>query len=358
MSEERLKTAILGLSDRGELLLDVLRGMDYFEIKAVADKDTNLAEKVAGQFEGCAAYDDYRQLIIQNQLDCLMVAAGVHSCDEFVRMAMKKKFNVFKLAPAARDFEEAMEFVRLGEEQNVRFAVGNPKRFGRSFIALREFLQQGKIENVFLMTAFCSVGDEPYPGWQTDPKLSGGGVLLHNCYWVIDQMVANFGLPQQVYSLGTNNAQDKQQRLYLTEDTTVVTMKFSDICIGNLVASRRAGTGLRQEYIKFYGKDKILTVCDKRLTLCDGDGQVIEELEHADDEHFCMTEQLKNFALSILQPDGNRLCSSGSDNLENMAVIESAYLSARTGFPEEPAKVLQMAQGLAGEMLFEMPTNN
>jgi predicted dehydrogenase len=208
------------------------------------------------------------------------------------------------------------------------------------------------------MNAFCSVGDEPYPGWQTDPKISGGGVLLHNCYWVIDQIVTNFGLPQQVYSLGTNNAQDKQQRLYLTEDTSVVTMKFSDIFIGNLAATRRAGTGPKQEFIKLYGKDKMLTVCDKRLTLCDGQGQIIEELEHADDELFCLAEQLKNFALSILQPQENKLCSSGSDNLQDMAVIESSYLSARTGFPEEPGKVLQMALGLTGEMLFEMPANN
>lgn len=358
MGKGRLKTGVLGLSGRGEILLEALRGVEFFEITAVADKDTNLAEKTAGQFEECTAYDDYRQLIIQNQLDCLIVAAGIHSCDEYVRMAMKKKFNIFKPAPAARDFEEAAEFVRLAKEQDIKFVIGNPKRFSRSYIAFQEFLQQGKIEQIFLMTAFCSVGDETYPGWQTDPKLAGGGVLLHSCYWVIDQLVSNFGLPQQVYSLGTNNAHDKQQRSYLTEDTSVVTMKFSDVCIGNFVASRRPGTGLRQEYIKLYGKDKILTVCDKRLTLCDGEGETIEELEYADDEHYCMTEQLKNFAQSILSPDDSKLCSSGGENLQNMAVIESAYLSARTGFPEEPAKVLQMAQGLSGEMLFEMPVNN
>jgi predicted dehydrogenase len=357
MSKAKLKTAVLGLTGRGELLLEALRGVDYFDIQAVADKDTNLAEKIAAQCQ-CAPFDDYRQLIIQNQLDCLMVAAGIHSCDEYVRTAMKKKFNIFKLAPAARDFEEAVEFVRLGQEQDIKFAVGNPRRFGRSFVALREFLQQSKIENVFLMSAVCSVGDEPCPGWQTDPKLAGGGVLLHNCYWLIDQVVTNFGLPQQVYSLGMNNAQDKQQRLYLTEDTSVVTMKFSDIFIGNIVSSRRAGIGAKEEFIKLYGQDAILTVNDKQVILCDGAGQVIEELEHDDNEHYCLTEQLKNFALSILKPDDNKLCSSGSENLQDMAVIESAYLSARTGFPEEPAKVLQMAPGLMGERLFEMPANN
>lgn len=348
MSEGKLKTAVLGLNEAGQLLLEALSRVDYFEIQAVADRDTNLAEKIAGECQ-CAAFDDYRQLIIQSQLDCLLVAAGIHSCDEYVRMAMKKKFNILKLAPAARDFEEAAEFVRLSEEEGIRFAIANPRRFARSFLALREFLQQGRIEQIFLLTAFCSVGEQTYPGWQTDPKLAGGGVLLHNCYWMIDQVMLNFGIPRQVYSLNTNQAQDKQQRLYLTEDTAVVTMKFTDTLIGNLIASRRAGIGPKEEFLKLYGKDKILTVNDRRLTVSDGLGQKNEELEYDDDALFCMSEQLKNFALSILSPDKNKICSSGRENLQDMAVIESAYLSARTGFPEEPAKVLQMAQGRTGE---------
>jgi hypothetical protein len=31
-----------------------------------------------------------------------------------------------------------------------------------------------------------------------------------------------------------------------------------------------------------------------------------------------------------------------ADNLKVMAVIEAAYLSARTGMPEEPAKILKI----------------
>ena len=348
MSEGKLKTAVLGLNEAGQLLLKAAGGADYFQIQAVADKDTNLAERIAAEYQ-CTAFDDYRQLIIQNQLDCLLVAAGIHSCDEYVRMAMKKKFNILKLAPAARDFEEAVAFVRLSEEENIKFAITNPGRFARSFLALREYLQQGRVEQVFLITAFCSVGEQPYSGWQTDPKLAGGGVLLHNCYRLIDRMTCNFDIPQQIYSLSTNQAQDRQQRLYLTEDTTVVTMKFSDTLIGNLIASRRAGIGPEEEFLRLYGKDTILTVNDRQLTVADGLGQTSEELEYDDDAVFCMKEQLRNFALSILSPGENKLCSSGRENLKNMAVIESAYLSARTGFPEEPDRILQMASGRTGE---------
>ncbi len=348
MGDIKLKTAVLGLGERGLELLEAAKAVDCLEIQAVADKDPGLAERIGGAWQ-CAFYDDYRQLIIQHQLDCLLVAAPIHSCDEYVRMAMKKKFNVLKLAPAARDFEEAAGFVRLAEEEKIQFAVANPSRFARHFAALRQAVQENKIEQVFLQTVFCNVGEIEQPGWQTDPKLAGGGVLLHDCYRIVDQVVLNFGMPQQVYSLNTNQAQDKQQRLYLTEDTAVLTLRFSDTFIGSFVASRRPGAGPKAEFLRVYGKDRVLTLSDTKLVLTDGLGEVSEELQYDDEPLACTTELLEDFGRSVISPDKNKLASSGRENLKNMAVIESAYLSARTGFPEEPARILQRASLPAGE---------
>jgi predicted dehydrogenase len=341
MSDNKLKTAVLGLDDRGQFLLEAASQIDLFQILAVADKDANLAESVANKYK-CAPYDDYRQLIIQNQFDCLLVAAAIHSCDEYIKMAMKKKTNILKLAPPARNFQEAAEFVRLAEDENIKFAIANPRRFARSCLALREFLQQGGLEQIFLITAFCAVSNEHIGTWQTDPKLAGGGVLLHNCYEIIDQIIWNLATPEQVYSLNTNTAGDRQQRSYLTEDTAVVTMKFTDTFFGNLIASKVFGP--EQEILKVYGKDKILTVSGPRFAISDGLGQISEESKYDDDEFIRHTALLKNFALSILAPDENKLCSSARENLNDMAVIEAAYLSARTAMPEEPGKILKMTQ--------------
>jgi predicted dehydrogenase len=341
MSEGKLKTAVLGLDDKGRLLLEAASKIDYFVIAAVADKDATLAESTGYKYK-CEHYDDYRQLIMQNQFDCLLVAAGIHSCDEHIKMAMKKKTNVLKLAPPARNFQEAAEFVRLAEDENIKFAVANPRRFAQSSLALRQFLQQGRLEQISLITAFYTVSNENINIWQTDPKLAGGGVLLHNCYQIIDQIVWNLTTPQQVYSLNTNTAGDRQQRSYLTEDTAVVTMKFADTSFGNLIASKVFGP--EQEILKVYGKDKILTVSNARFIISDGLGRVSEESEYDDNELIWHTALLENFALSTLLPDKNKLCSTARENLNDMAVIEAAYLSARTGMPEEPARILKMAQ--------------
>ncbi len=355
MSDSKLKTAVMGLDDNGRLLLKTASEIDYFHIQAVADKDAQLAEKVAAEYK-CAHYDDYRQLIIQNDLDCLLVAAGIYSCLEHIRTAIKKKFNILKLAPPARDFEEAAGLVSLAEEENIKFAVANPSRFAKSLLAFREFLQQGRIEQTYLINAVCNVGGQQHPAWQTDPKLAGGGVLLRNCYEIIDQITWNFATPERIYSLNTSAAGDRQQRLYLTEDTAVVTMKFTDTTFGNLTASRTFGP--KQQFLTLYGKDKILTVDDSRFIISNHLGDVQMQYEYDDDRPVRMGKVLENFALSVLLPDKNKLCSSGSENLKNMAVIESAYLSARTGFPEEPDKILQLAPQHAAEPANTRPGHN
>lgn len=356
MSQGKLKAAVLGLNERGLLLLEAASEIEHIEIFAVADRNVELSEKIATQYK-CQPFDDYRQLITsmdarlrsegtknESESGCLLVAAGMHTCEEYVRTAMKKKIHILKPAPAARDFEEAAGLVRLAREQDIKFAIGNTGRFAMSFAALRDYVQQGQIEHVFLITAFCNVGDRPHPAWQTDPKLAGGGVLLHNCYQIIDQIILNFGTPEQVYCLNTGAAADKQQRHYLTEDTAVVSMKFSDTLSANLIASRRPGTGPGEEFIKIYGKDKILTVTSSQLTVTDGLKCRNKKSKYEDDEPAWYQAMLANFAMSILQPREHKLNSTGRENLTNMAVIESAYLSVRTAMPEEPGKILQMAQ--------------
>ena len=353
MEEGKLKTAVLGLDARGKFLLGAAARSGYFQIQAAADKDGEAANAVAREY-GCAAYDDYRQLITQNQFDCLLVAAGMHNCDEYLRMAMKKKFNVLKLAPAGRNFEEAAEFVRLAEAEDVKFAVGTTERFAESFSALRRFVQyqdlhkeqaEGEEESKnawepYMVTGCCATAGEKLEGWRTDPKLAGGGVLLYDCYGIIDQVVINFGIPQKVYALSGNTAGDKQQRLYLTENTAAVTMKFSDTLFVSLLAGNSFGPARRE--LRLYGKEHIVVVNDGELVIGGNGGGEGEKFRYGDDEGARMGRLLENFAMGILSAASTKLRTSGRDNLKTMAVIEAAYLSAKTGFPEEPGRILEM----------------
>ena len=56
---------------------------------------------------------------------------------------------------------------------------------------------------------------------------------------------------------------------------------------------------------------------------------------------------LTSFARSVRAPAEHPLHGSGADHLRNVALLEAAYLSAKTGFPEEPARILRLAGNLS-----------
>ncbi len=347
MAEHMLTAGILGLGKDGHVLLEAARQSGQFLIKAIADQDHQRVEKVAVEFQ-CEPYTDYRQLIVQNQLDCLLVAADIHMCDEHLKTAIRKKFNVLKLAPPARDYEEALEYVQMAEYEKVRFAIANPARFQSSYMTAHELISQGHIKNVFLVTAYGDASCADRPTWYTDPKLAGGGVLLHDCHQIIDQILWNFSIPQQVYALATNQAPDKQQRLYLTEDTIVVSMKLADALTASVVATRRSNGDSTRRGLEIYGKEARLTVTDDRVVLTTDSAQDDQVWEYDETQQDAMQRLLMSFARSIREPQEHELLSSAAENLKNMAVFESAYLSARTGFPEEPARILQITRNASG----------
>jgi len=341
MVEKKITIAILGLNKQGLELLETASRCGNFDIKAVADPDTKLQQQVSEKYN-CHGYDDYRQLIVQNQPDFLFVAAPTHTCSEHIAAAIKKNFNILKLTPPARNFDEAVKFVHAAKEHNVTFAVANLHRFSPIYRRLREALQQIPPESIYLISLICCDNNPPDHDWHNDPRLAGGGVLLQNCYGLLDQIILNFSMPQKVYALNLNQAPDKKQRQYMTEDTAIVNMRFSDRLVANIVASNTFGP--TQKVLKIYAQDKILTLTNESLTFCDKFGKPLDEFKASTQADTPASALLASIANHLKNPQQNPLANTAHDNLPNMAVLEAAYLSDRTAMPEEPARILQRAQ--------------
>jgi UDP-N-acetyl-2-amino-2-deoxyglucuronate dehydrogenase len=344
MGAEKLKTAVLGLSNNGSALLEAVEATGLYDIIAVADRDTEIAERTALRYE-CPAFDDYRQLIMRNKPEVLFVTAPLHISEEFIRIAIKEGIHIIRLVPAGLDFESTADFIRMARKNDVRYFVANFWRPEPGFARLREHLKATAIEDFHLIQAVCNFPgeiDDIHSRWLSDPKMAGGGVLLRNCYEMIDLIVFNFGVPAQVYSINTNHAPDRQQRLSITEDTAIVTMKFSDTLLGNLMASRTFGPPV--EVLRLHTAENVLAVKADSFTIQDNDGNIIEDTKFQADKSDCMKKTLTKFAQSLLSPDEYPLANAEEADMNNMAVIESAYLSAKTAAPEEPQRILNMVK--------------
>jgi predicted dehydrogenase len=348
MGAVRLRAGVLGLGGSGQTHLKALTQIGAFELVAVADKDKTTAARLADEYH-CPAFDDYRQFIIQNSFDCLIVCEGLHACLEHVRMALKKKFHVLKSAPMARGFAEAAELADLAAAERVCLDVADPLGYCGRFSSVRKRLSDKSLDRPFLIRAFWETGLSPchatgrrsegQAAWMTDRQLAGGGVLLHDGYGLIHTLVTSLGLPQQVYCLSRSHASDKAPR-YLAEDVAVLGLRFGEGLFADLVLIRHWDNrpGCRQ--VTVYAKDGVVAAecCapptgDAGLEAHDPEPQTCED-------EALTTRLLTDYAASLVSQEDRPFGGDAETNLQVMAVIEAAYISAQTGSPESPSRIL------------------
>ena len=248
----------------------------------------------------------------------------------------------------ARDFSEAAELARLAQEENVMLSVANTGRFTQSALAMKNFVVNNPSQSFFFISAAAGSRAVISPAdlkWRSDPVLAGGGVILYDCWEIIDSIIWNFGMPQQVYCVAGSTAPDMQQRLYRTEDSAIITMKFSDTLSANLLAGKAALTkGQNQQQLLIAQGQNMLLKCDeKTFEITDPHGKRKSREKFEENNTGKMKKVLENFGSCLLWPDKNKPLSTITDNLNCMAVIEAAYVSVRTGMPEEPGRILKIA---------------
>jgi predicted dehydrogenase len=342
MALTKLKTAVVGVDEAGQALLDgLLRLGDIFELSAVADASIDAANPVARKHQ-VSGYDDLRQMLIQKDLDVIVSSGPLHASVDHLHAAMKKGCHILRCPPSARSYGEAAELFKTADAANVLYAVARSWRYRQAARSMRSYLEKHADEQFYLVEAWCSSSAQPAQVWQKDPQLAGGGVVLYLSYPLIDQIRSIFGMPQQVYALCTNQAPDRKQRRALTEDTAIVTMRFDDRLIGKLIAGRTA----RPEgwLIRVYGRNSQVSLSEKGFTARNSDGDVLEEVPAGETPESLIDTTLRYFGMAIVQEDFRPFESEPSEIMGNMAIIQAAYLSDRTGMPEEPARIASITK--------------
>ena len=346
MTERMLKIAAIGLDDPAEGLLDIARVGGLYEVVAVGDSRQERLEVCGRKFD-CPVFADHRQLIISTEADFLLFGSPVHQCADFIQLALQEGFHVLKPSPPALNFTQLAEFYRLAEKHQQLFLTLQNGRFRLPFEHVRNHLVRSREKedhSWHLVSAVCHVPTDEPEGetrWLTDPNMAGGGVLLQNCYDLIDELLLCFGLPQKVYALTISQAPDRQQRMSLTEDTAIVTMQFTDALIAQICASRTLGPARR--HLRIHGKQHHLTATEEEVVLYDNGGNLLEQKNYTADSLLSRQRMMENLSGAFNQSADCALYPDYGFDLKTMAVIEAAYLSTRTGMAEDPSRILRLA---------------
>jgi len=331
---DTLRTGIIGLGGDGITLLSQLFDNENYSVQALADTDKELAQEYALQHDA-RPYDDYRLLIVQEKLDVLFLMVPTYQCGECIPLAAKAGLHVFKQSPLARTLPEACQWLEILEKADLNFHIGGPGRFAPGYLLAHKKLQEQQIGRVYLIQA---EGFWNYPedmGWRGDPVLAGGGVLIDKGYHLVDQILWNLTLPESLYSTNSNFCQKQTLPPYRTEDTVALSMNFPDGAMGHLLCGWTNGPA--SEKLIMYGTAGRMRATADSLQIYDVEGKKVFDETFEVDHPWLIAQQARHFADSLFDPEIKPI-STAREHLANVAVIESAYLSARTRQPE-PVKL-------------------
>jgi predicted dehydrogenase len=177
--------------------------------------------------------------------------------------------------------------------------------------------------------------------WRGDRRRAGGGALLQLAYPWLDWMTRLLGLPEWVSAgLGAAKGFDSAGP-HDTEDAASVVLGFRGGCVGTITATWAGGPAehrllllVGQEGWEF-GLAGVRQIAPQVLT---------EEMVASEPAMICPADAWQADLAGFLGrlADDRPVASSGVEHLAPMAVLEAAYLSARSGQPEQPARFYQL----------------
>jgi predicted dehydrogenase len=322
-----LRTVVLGAETLGADLVSAVVAADGVRLHGVADHDRQAAADLARRHD-VDAVDDCRGALLDPDVELAVIAVEPSQRAALLRVAWERALPVVLAAPPFADFESVVTCAR---EASPRTMVLRQWAFEPAYERLRNAESwAGRPLNFNAeIQAPLSTSDE----WLADGPRAGGGVLLYEAYDAIDMMVALFGMPEEIYAMMTDTAYSRLPADRIVETSMTVMMRFQRQRAATLNC-RRAGSRREWRYA-LAGTDGIAWLNPQGMTIAHADGSKPSTVSLRSPHRFAPAISACAAAIRA----GQDVPSQLSEHLPAMAVIQTAYLSARTGQPESPAKL-------------------
>lgn len=329
-----LRAALLGVNGVGQLWLDALKDHARFELVAVADQTLEAAEAAAEPI-GAAAYDDYRQALVENRIDAAVVALPAFAAEPYLAVAAERRIAVLKETPLARSFEEAVRAVGLFYSADVPFVVASRWRFDEGLTStLTSSTELGSVQLAHAHVV-SDVGS-PFV-WRGDLQRAGGGALLDAGYDAADLLVSMLGVPGDVLSQFGRLAPMAGER-FDAEDTAAVLMRYSKGVAATLSAAWRVGMSAFDLQLLGTAGHAVLTRTAAFISANSGADVTIRRPGESES----LRIMLDRFA-DAMETGVDAYPGRAADQLATAAFLDAAYLSSRTHAVESPARAYELA---------------
>ena len=315
------------------------------ELVAVMDVAPGLAEEVAAEFGGKAAYADEEGLLGHEGLDAVYIASPAHlHLAQFSRAVAAGK-HVLVEKPLAHTAEFAQVMADLAAASGVKCAEGYMMKYHPLHQHAREVAQSGRLGTPVCVRGQLSCWYPPIEGaWRQIPELGGGGALVDMASHIYDLFQYILGSPiVQVMAMCENVAHE-----YPVEDSATTLARFENGCQGIIDTFFNIPDEACPRVMEIYGTSGSILAegtigqgggCMRECLMGEVGGYDADQARTDETGGFTDVEpgeynmyraEVEAFSQAILD-DRPIEMNSLADGVQIMRIVGAAYRSAKTG---------------------------
>jgi predicted dehydrogenase len=290
------------------------------DLVSVADLRFPAAESLAGQFDRCRAFERYQSLAEGPDFDAALVCTPPNLHEEIACHFLRAGKHVLCEKPFTIGAGSARRMLFTAAQTGRVLTMASKFRYVADVIRARELIAGGLIGAVVLFeNAFTSHVDMRQR-WNSNPAVSGGGVLIDNGAHSLD--LARYFLGPLVE---VNAVEGRRIQPLDVEDTVQVFVRSVAGAVGTIDLSWSVNKEL-DSYVNVHGEKGTIRVGwrESRYKLAGSKEWVVFGAGY--DKVQAFRNNLANFARHLR---GEPLRISSRDALANVEAIDAGYRSLR-----------------------------
>lgn len=259
MVRKKTKIGLIGAGKISEIHLKTIMKNPVAEVIAICDVDEKRAKQQAKKYRIDHVYSEWQDLLKDKNVQLVHILLPNFLHAKISIEALKNGKDVLCEKPLTISVNEVKRIKESLKKINKKVFVKHYNRFSKAHIYAKKLISEGKIGDIYLVKGTFKANNEvrnvDLNNWKTNPKLSGGGILLDYGVHCIDYVNSIIGKPESVYSVCRS---PESKLLKLAENLSCVIIKyprtlFSLTCDSSSVSDRTWWTK------EFYGtKGKII----------------------------------------------------------------------------------------------------
>jgi predicted dehydrogenase len=323
-----VSTIKVGLIGGGGIVDAHIRGYrayaDLIEVTAVADVIDETARRRAAEL-GAAAYTDFRQMILETDLDAVDICLPHHLHADAIVSAAQAGKHILCEKPLCLTVEQASKVQQAVSTAGVTLMCAHNQLFLPAVSTAKQLLDEGILGTVYevrITDTFYNDFNPQNMGWRATAATSGGGELMDSGYHPTYLMLhLADGSPVEATALLSRH----RLRFMDSEDSAQVLVRFDNGIVGHLVTSWAYDPPPGTERFSVVGERGSLHSDGTSLTVTlRGSGSQTHDFEAVDS----FVSEIGHFADCLRS--GTRPLHTEREGIDVLCIILAAYEGARS----------------------------